>query len=180
MVAIFPKLPSTSSVADYSIHLYEAWKPGLKDKENGVILAIYIQDRQLFIVPGYGLEGALPDATCKQIIDDEITPKFKAGDYYGGIQSGVNAILQATRGEYKGTGHLPDWVFPIGIFLLIFLLQFLSRRYTSFGSTGRRSGWYVGGGGWGGGGGWSGGGGGSSGPSSWGGSTGGGGAGGSW
>ncbi|CAN5554457.1 hypothetical protein BH10PLA1_BH10PLA1_07790 [soil metagenome] len=180
VVAIFPKMQSTSSVDDYSIHLFQSWHLGTKKNDNGVGLFVFVQDRQMFIVTGYGLEGALPDATCKLIIENEIKPKFKAGDFDGGLRAGVNAILQATRGEYKGTGqtndvNIPSWVFPLGFFLFILLMQYLSRRFTTLGRGGRSSGWYIGGFG---GGGFGGGGGG--GFSSGGGSTGGGGAGGSW
>jgi uncharacterized protein len=53
---------------------------------------------------GYGLEGVLPDALCKRIIDEQITPQFKAGDFDGGLTAGVRAVIAATKGEYKGTG----------------------------------------------------------------------------
>ncbi len=71
-----------------------------------------------------GWRSALPDATCKQIIDQEITPKFKSGDYAGGLRAGINAILAATKGEYKGNGGTADDVqvsdapVPFTIYLL--------------------------------------------------------------
>ena len=58
----------------------------------------------MFLQVGYGLEGALPDALAKQIIENEIKPRFKDNDYDGGLSAGVAAILAATKGEYKGTG----------------------------------------------------------------------------
>jgi len=60
----------------------------------------------LSIAPGYGLEGSLPDVTCKQIIDDVIVPQFKGSDYYRGIEEGTDEIIKAVRGEYTATGRL--------------------------------------------------------------------------
>jgi len=199
VVGIYPKMLSDDDIATYAVRIFQAWRIGQKSKNNGVLLLAFIQDRKMNITTGYGLEGALPDATCHQIIENEIKPHFKDGDYDGGIRAGVNAILAATRGEYKGTGrtHLgfQSYAFPTLFFLLVaFLLfsSFIKGIYgTTYSSGGRTPSWVIpfillsnmtssrGGGGWwgGGGGGWSGGGGGFSGG---GGSTGGGGASGSW
>ena len=106
VVAIYPKIQSDDDIAAYAVHLFEAWKIGQKAHDNGVLLLASIQDRKLTIQVGYGLEGALPDATAKMIIDQEITPRFKASDYDGGIQAGVNAIIAATKGEYQGNGQV--------------------------------------------------------------------------
>jgi uncharacterized protein len=154
----------------------------------------------MFLQVGYGLEGVLPDALCKRIIDEQITPRFKAGDFDGGLTAGVMAVLAATKGEYKGTGqtvagsHARSYdssyreglsllpVFIAVVFLLLFVFSDLSRwrRGVLLGGSGwSSSGWssgnwsgggFSGGGGFGGGGGFSGGGG----------SFGGGGAGGGW
>jgi uncharacterized protein len=186
LVAIYPKMQSDSSIDDYTIRVARSWEAGQKEKNNGAVLFVFIADRKMFIQVGYGLEGALPDAICKQITEYEIKPRFKEGDYAGGLTAGVNAILAATRHEYKGTGTTVDerkhrqtgaypgmmvWLFP-GLFILLLILSRSSRRH----------GWVFGGGGWGGysGGGWGGGGGGGGGFSGGGGSFGGGGAGSSW
>ena len=197
VVAVFPKMQTDSAMEDYTVRIFKEWKPGQKGKDNGAILFVFTQERKMRIEVGYGLEGALPDALAKQIIENEIKPRFKAGDFNGGLSAGVQAILQATRGEYKGTGRIqtkggPDAIprivgllifnrfFPWHIFFGFFLLNFFIRRFfrrgTSYGRGGRSnwSGWSMGGGG----GGWSGGGGG--GFSGGGGSSGGGGASGSW
>lgn len=198
VVAIYPKMQSQDDIAAYAVRVFQAWHIGQKGKDNGILLLVFIDDRKLNITTGYGLEGPLPDATCKQIIESEIKPPFKNSDYDGGIQAGVTAILAATRGEYKGTGqtHLDYGSFVIpGIFVLIIALLFfagvLKAIYgTSYSSSGRVPSWVIPfiilsnmtsrrSGGWSGGSGgsWSGGGGGFSGG---GGSTGGGGASGSW
>ncbi len=193
VVAVFPKMQSDSSVEDYVNRLFRAWKIGEKQKNNGLLLAVFVQDRKMRIEVGYGLEGAVPDAIAKRIIDNEITPRFRSGDFDGGLAAGVNALMQAARGEYKGTGRTaaqsrssgrPPFVTLLP-FLLFFGLFFLGslwrrRRGTVYGR--RSHGWgaapiFWGGGG----GGWSGGGGGGGGGfSGGGGSSGGGGASGSW
>lgn len=190
VVAIFPKMDTNSSIADYSQRIFESWKVGQTKLNNGAVLFVFVQDRKMRIHTGYGLEGALPDITCKQIIENEIQPRFKTGDFDGGLTAGVEAMIKATRGEYRGTGKIhsdqeADWV-PLvflGIFLIVIVFRVVSawRGGTVYSSRGRGysqwGGGYWGGGGFGGGGGSGGGGGGFSGG---GGSSGGGGASGSW
>lgn len=188
VVAVFPKMQTDSSLADYAQRIYQSWGIGQKGTNNGALLLVFIQDRQMRIQTGYGLEGALPDALCKRIIEDEIKPHFQQGDFDGGLTAGVNAILLATKGEYKGSGrtinergtpqplHIIFWSL-VAFFILMSIVDSFSRR--------RRGRLYGGGGGtfiggWGGGSsGWSGGGGGG-GFSGGGGMSGGGGASGSW
>ncbi len=194
VVAVYPKMPSDSSIDDYAVRVFRAWKVGQQSKNNGAVLFVFIQDRQMFLAVGYGLEGALPDALCKQITEFEIKPRFKTGDYAGGLTAGVDAILAATRHEYKGNGstvyerragRVQNWT-PVIVFAMF--IGFLLLRAV-FGRGARRGGWmyssggwggYSGGGSWGGGGLSSGGGGFSGGFSGGGGSSGGGGAGSSW
>src|SRR6266403_529457 len=105
VVAVYPKMESESSIEDYTVRVKQAWGVGQKDKDNGVVLFVFVQDRKMYIQVGYGLEGALPDALAKRIIENEIKPYFRNGDFDGGLRAGVTAILAATKGEYKGTGH---------------------------------------------------------------------------
>lgn len=97
-------LPSGAALEDYVQRLFDAWKIGQKDRNNGVLLAIFVEDRSMRIHTGYGLEGALPDALAGRILDNEIRPRFRERDFDGGVQAGVTAILSAIRGEYQGTG----------------------------------------------------------------------------
>lgn len=99
VVVTFPGLEG-ESLEDFSIRLAEAWKIGQKGKDNGVILVIFKNDRKVRIEVGYGLEGALPDATCKLIIENEIVPRFRAGRFAEGVEHAAQAIMAATRGEY--------------------------------------------------------------------------------
>jgi uncharacterized protein len=86
-------------IEDFSIRVAEAWKIGQKGFDNGAILLIAQKDRKLRIEVGYGLEGVLPDAIANRIIGEVIVPRFRENDYAGGIEAGVAAILQVTKGE---------------------------------------------------------------------------------
>src|SRR5208283_5079213 len=90
--------------AQYATDTYNAWAIGQKGKDNGALLMIFVNDHKMFICTGRGLEGALPDAICKNIVTQVIAPQFKQNNYAGGIQAGVNAMIAATKGEYRGTG----------------------------------------------------------------------------
>jgi uncharacterized protein len=152
---------------DYSLKVFDSWKIGQKGKDNGALLLIAKAEKKIRIEVGYGLEGRLTDLLTGRIIDNEITPKFKQGDFDGGIVAGVVGIAEAVRGEYTGTGKTHSRKKKSSPFGLIFLLFFLGPLLSRIG--GRRSrrssiflgGPFIGGGGGGfGGGGFSGGGGG--------------------
>jgi len=185
------------SLEDVSIRLAEKNKIGKKDRNNGVLMLVVKNDRKIRIEVGYGLEGVLTDAKSSSIIRNVITPKFKQGNYYQGINDGVDAIIAAIKGEYtaedegsSGSGSgtccfgIPIFVMIIFMFIFISIFTSVLRRIFGFGNfirTGKK-----GSGGWGGftGGGWSSGSGSSGGSfggfSGGGGSFGGGGASGSW
>jgi len=94
-------VPTTEpeAIEQYSIRVAEAWKIGRKKIDDGAILLVAKNDRKLRIEVGYGLEGALTDVTSKRIIDEIITPKFKSGDFAGGISAGVDRIVGVVDGE---------------------------------------------------------------------------------
>ena len=104
VVAVFPKMQSDSDIADYTQRVAQAWGVGQKDRRNGVVLFVFIQDRKMFIQVGYGLEGALPDATAFDITERHIKPLFRTGNYEAGLATGIDLICKAIRGEYKGSG----------------------------------------------------------------------------
>jgi uncharacterized protein len=157
-------------VADAAIELGRSWGVGNKKNNSGVVLLISKGDRKLNISPGYGLEGALTDAECNDIIQDIMRPNFKGEDYYRGIDEGTDAIVKAVKEEFntpharkaKGKGGAGA-VFIIIIIILAIILRsgggrggsMMSRRGSGFlgpfllgnllGSSGR------GGGSWGGG-----------------------------
>jgi uncharacterized protein len=88
-------------VADYAVRLAEKWGIGGSKNNNGVLLLTSLGDRKVTIQTGYGVEGALPDAITRRIIENEITPNFKTGNYFGGLDQGTSAIISYTKGEYK-------------------------------------------------------------------------------
>ena len=106
VVAIFHGLEG-GSLEDFSIRLADQWKIGDRQKDNGVILLIFKEDRQVRIEVGYGLEGALPDAVAHQIIRNEIVPAFRDGRFDEGVKNAVAGIIAATRGEYKAVSEDP-------------------------------------------------------------------------
>jgi uncharacterized protein len=104
VVAVYPKMQSDSDIADYTQRVAQAWGVGQKERRNGVVLFVFIQDHKMFIQVGYGLEGALPDATAFDITERHIKPLFRSGNYDAGLATGIDLIFKAIRGEYKGSG----------------------------------------------------------------------------
>jgi uncharacterized protein len=94
-------VPTTApeTIEQYSIRVAEAWKIGRKKIDDGAILLVAKDDHKLRIEVGYGLEGALTDVTSRRIIDEIITPKFRSGDFAGGISDGVDRIMSVVDGE---------------------------------------------------------------------------------
>jgi uncharacterized protein len=189
VVAVFPKMQSDSDIADYTQRVAQTWGVGQKERRNGVVLFVFVQDRKMFIQVGYGLEGALPDATAFDITEYRIKPHFRSGDYEGGLAEGIDSILKAILGEYKGSGktvaenrggasHGFNFAFFIFFIVVLVIISRLTRAVGGYGYSSRRGGpvflpMSFGGGGWSSGGG-------GSGFSGGGGSFGGGGAGSSW
>jgi uncharacterized protein len=94
-------VPTTEpeTIEQYSIRVAEAWKIGRKKIDDGALLVIAKNDRKLRIEVGYGLEGALTDVTSRRIIDEEIAPRFKAGDFAGGVAAGIDRMIRVIDGE---------------------------------------------------------------------------------
>ena len=159
-ILIIPSLQNVP-IEDFSFQVAEKWKLGSADNDNGALLMIAVEDRKMRIEVGEGLEGALPDAICNQIIRNEIAPHFRENDYDAGIEAGVIAMLQAIAGEYQAEpsssrrGGKGGSLWGTLIIIIIILLI----NWTRGGGRGnyRRRGWSGGtgwyGGGFGGGGG---------------------------
>ena len=189
VVAVFPKMQSDSSIDDYTQRVAQSWGVGQKEKRNGAVLFVFIEDRKMFIQVGYGLEGALPDITAFDITERHIKPYFRNRDYEDGLATGIDLICKAIRGEYKGSGKTvaeqqgksgaPGFLFFIIFVIVLIVISRVMRSLGGYGySSGRGGPIFLptgSGGGWS-----SGGGGGFSGFSGGGGSFGGGGAGSSW
>ncbi len=158
-------------------------KIGTKKNDNGILLTIVKNDRKVRIEVGYGLEGALPDALTSSIVRNVIIPHFKQDDYFGGINAGIEAIILATKGEYKADKNkASDQRDGSGLMTILMIIFFIITFFIRGGRRRGPGGFIFLGGGLGGGG-FSGGnlgGGGFGGFSGGGGSFGGGGASGSW
>lgn len=94
-------VPSTKpeTVEQYSIRVAETWKLGRKGVDDGVLVLIAKEDRELRIEVGYGLEGVIPDAVAKRVTDEIMVPYFKQGDFFGGIRAGVDRLIRLIDGE---------------------------------------------------------------------------------
>jgi uncharacterized protein len=94
-------VPTTQpeDIAQFGIRVAEQWKIGREKIDDGVILIVARDDRKLRLEVGYGLEGPIPDAIAKRVIAETITPYFRAGDYYGGIDAGVTQLMRLIEGE---------------------------------------------------------------------------------
>jgi uncharacterized protein len=169
-------------IEEVALGVIRSWGVGGKEHNNGIVVLIAKDDHKIRIEVGYGLEGAIPDVTAKSIIDNDLTPNFRKGDFYRGLDDATDDIIKAAAGEYKAPAgyHQKGKAFPFAglIFIIIILaIIFGSRGGRGGGMISRRgyggfgTGWIIGsilsgmsnrgGGGWsGGGGGWSGGGGG--------------------
>lgn len=176
-------------IQEVALKYLREWGIGNAKTNNGIVLLAAIKDRKIRIETGYGMEGVVPDITAKAIIDNEIVPNFKEGNYYRGFDEATSAIIKAAAGEYKapegynkkskrgGKGNILLIFILIGIFFLLmsgrgggggdFLGGMLIGSLLRGGRGGRGGDWggggWSGGGGFGGFGGGSGGGGGSSG-----------------
>ncbi len=157
IVVVVVPTSGEETIEQYSLRVAEANKLGKKGRDNGILLLIAKEDRALRFEVGYGLEGRMPDAVCDQIIRRVIIPEFRDGNFYEGIDAGIDAAIAATRGEFTGDGGKEkrnQKGFPVSLIVIITLLMIMfnvlrsRRRY--IGSGGHWGG--FGGGGFGGGG----------------------------
>jgi len=119
---------------EFAQRLGEKWGVGQKGFDNGLVVLVRTSSGssggEVFIKPGYGLEGAIPDIICRQIVDDEIIPAFKKGDYFAGLDQATNTLMSLARGEFtagqygKKGGKQVEKAAPFGV-LIIILIVFL-------------------------------------------------------
>ncbi|MCA1457624.1 YgcG family protein [Bradyrhizobium sp. BRP22] len=145
-------VPTTGdeTIEQFSIRVAEAWKIGRRKIDDGALLVIAKNDRHLRIEVGYGLEGVLTDATTRRIIDEIITPKFKTGDFAGGVAAGVNRMIRLIDGEQLPAPEPEHWQAPnvfnqidpfnpfviVGIFVLGSFLRTMLGRLLGAAATG--------------------------------------------
>ena len=157
-------VPTTQpeAIEQYAVRVQESWKLGRKGVDDGVLLVVAKDDRKLKIETGYGLEGILPDAVAKRIIEDDIVPRFKQGDFYGGIRAGIDRIMRVVEGEKlpppasgqsarthpEAQIHFGDWIFALVIALLFAggILRAMFGRFVGAGVVGTlaaAAGWAI-------------------------------------
>ncbi len=144
-------------VNDYTVQLANAWGIGKADKNNGVLILIGVDERKMSIQTGYGLEGVLPDAICKRIIENELKPSFKRGNYFEGFDLASTAIFKFAAGEYKADHYKKKKGFPtsaliIAGIVLLLLFRNAGKNYQTIDGKGIRGGGgffppFIGGGG---------------------------------
>ena len=120
-------------IADYGDRLAQHWGVGNKKYDNGILMLVALGDRAVTIRTGYGIEGAVPDVIAYRIIENEIKPAFRRGDYYSGIDNATDALISYTKGEYtadpkdrssaRNGGGIPLIFIVIGVVVLIAVIS---------------------------------------------------------
>ncbi len=135
-------------IFDYTVRLAKAWGIGQKDKNNGILLYVALDDRKIYIQVGYGAEGFLPDAIAKRIIENIIKPAFRDGQYYQGIDRATSAIMQYGSGEYtaeESEGDVATAIIVFAIIVIVFLFIIIAIAKASKNSGGDDGGYWRGG-----------------------------------
>jgi uncharacterized protein len=124
-------------IADFSFRLGQEWGVGQKEFDNGIVILVKPQRQgmsgQVFIATGYGLEGVVPDAVAKRIVEVEIIPDFKTGNYFEGLNKAVNTLISLTEGEFTAAEYANSSegegfaIGTVGIILLIIILSIIAR-----------------------------------------------------
>ena len=130
------------SIEQYALRVHEAWKLGRAGIDDGVLMLVALQDRRARLEVGYGLEGAVPDALARRIIAEQFAPKFRDGDYAGGIDAGVDALIGLIDGEplpepaARAPNVEPWGAMPVLLVFAAFLAPLFRRIFgTLFGSV---------------------------------------------
>ncbi len=132
IAVVFIQSLKDDTIENFAVKLFEQWGIGKKDKDNGVLILIAIDDRKMRIEVGYGLEGALTDAQASWIINDVMKPAFKESSYYQGVDGAVDKIISATKGEYvPSASDSPIKVIKKIFFSFIVLLGFFIKAITT-------------------------------------------------
>lgn len=146
-VLMIPTLGSDDSLEEYSLKVARQWGIGDKKKSNGVLLLIAKNDRKMRIEVGNGMEGSLTDARASQIIRNTIAPKFRSGDYAGGVEAGVKRIIDAAEGRNLSDSDMDGESIVSMLFIVIFITIIVIAILKGNGSNGRRRRywWFAGG-----------------------------------
>lgn len=133
---------SGADIASVALDAMRTWGVGQEDTNNGALMLIAYQDRSIWIATGYGLEGALPDLIVKGIVETDIVPAFRDGDYFEGIQSAVESMKKHIGGEYTADRYAAEdssGIFPWILFLIFICFNWLAASFAKTKS------WWAGG-----------------------------------
>ena len=142
-LAIFDRIPENYYLEDFVVKLYEKWRPGRSNENNGVLIVLFTGDRRIRIEVGYGLEGVLTDMQAGRVIEDVMKPQFKNGDYFTGLNNGIDVIISAVKGEYtipikaKSKSSKTNW---FSLLVIFFVIVSILRRFGGRGTTISRKG----------------------------------------
>ncbi|WP_121667706.1 TPM domain-containing protein [Mesonia aquimarina] len=142
VIATIPSLQG-EYIGTYAVEWAANWKIGQSQKDNGLLILLSKQDRKIWITTGYGLEEYMTDATTNTIIDDIITPEFKKGNFYNGLDKGTTAIFQVLNGSFKGSPQQRQGKsngFPIKALFFIFIFIIIIISIIKKGRGGGRNG----------------------------------------
>jgi len=119
-----------NDIADYSFRLAEKWGIGEKGKDNGVLILIALDDRKMFIATGYGMEGVIPDAIAKRIVENYMKPNFSNNNYYKGIDEATSVIIGLASGQFTADQigrkniRLSRLIFPLLVFIFFIAISY--------------------------------------------------------
>ncbi len=132
---------SGSSINEVGVQVGREWGVGSKENDNGILMLIALVDREMAILTGYGLEGAVPDIVARGIIDEDITPHFRDGNYFDGIVAGVDSLQKHIGGEYTAKRYSDEasGAWPGFLFFLFIVFDLLAAF------LGRTKSWWLGG-----------------------------------
>ena len=131
LAVLFVPTTKPEAPVEYGVRVFDAWKLGRKGVDDGALLLVAKEDRRVWITTGRGLEGVLPDAIVKRIVDEEITPRFKQGDFYGGVRAGTDRMMKLVDGESlpvvrtTPTPKAPHWLDLNTIFIALIAVYVL-------------------------------------------------------
>lgn len=143
VVATVPSL-NGAPISDYAVALGRAWGVGQEGADNGAVVLVSSGDRKVFIATGYGLEGAIPDALANRVVDRILTPAFRDGQFYAGLDRGTDALMRMAAGEFTVADRAPQQdeggfaVDPALIFMGLIFLYFIVQSFRSGGGSGGR------------------------------------------
>jgi uncharacterized protein len=144
IAVLFVPTTQPETVEQYSIRVAEAWRLGRRGVDDGVLVLVAKDDRAVRIEVGYGLEGALPDVLANRITDQVIVPRFREGDFYGGVTAAIDRIIAVIEGEplpenlRSEEGRAPQGLgsaLPVFLMLVFVVSGLLRRLFGSFGGA---------------------------------------------